>query len=60
MTGAEIPIASQTTLEKNISSQLQNIFKTLNKQSGVEFQYFSEHNFNKLLEWITVNSQSST
>ena len=47
MTGAENFIANQTTLAKNISSQLQNIFKTHIKQSGVEFQYFSEDKFNQ-------------
>ena len=37
MTGAKNFIGNQTLLAKNVSSQLQNIFKTHIKQSSVQF-----------------------
>ena len=62
MTGANNFIANQTTVAKDISSQLQNILKThiqnnLIRNSNI-FQM--NHLTSRLINYFTVNSQSST
>ena len=59
MTGARKFIGNQTRFAKNISSQLQNIFKTHIRQSGVEFQYFTEEKLNKKFNQLDNTCQFS-
>ena len=59
ISGVKDHIDNQRELAKKISSQLQNIFKAHIKQSGVDFQYYSEDKFNQKLSKLDNTQQLS-